>query len=283
MTKSKFLFLTAVAAFLIALFTLEPYSTYEFDTQYIVTGIVGIVIFAALIFAAYFSYSKGMLILLPVSSLLSGIASIVFSCVLYSFDFNLIFVETILILLGVLVLLLIKPQNKKVSVFLITYIAIYSIIAYMLFRYMASLSMSASFGLAVNIALVEYFFNFFSKKVRTIASYILVGVTTLATLIGFIVLLSDGIWGFASPVFFTAIIFILLGILYFLVSLLPGGKIIIERYEMNDESTITTYAVMPKEFVRALEDLQKLREAGILTDEEFQQQKNKILGGNKNV
>ena len=82
----------------------------------------------------------------------------------------------------------------------------------------------------------------------------------------------------------TAIIIILFTVAYFLINFSSFGKKFLLAFEKKDEKNdeekdILSGSMLNDTSLDKLEDLQKLHEAGILTDEEYQAQKDKILGG----
>ena len=85
------------------------------------------------------------------------------------------------------------------------------------------------------------------------------------------------------------LIVFLLGAAYFVVMLVPpckklrialdGKEVFCSENELPQTPPATAKAAVQVDPLDALEELQKLREAGVLTEEEFAAQKNKILGG----
>lgn len=127
------------------------------------------------------------------------------------------------------------------------------------------------------LILIEGFFLLFPRKVCDICFHVFIGLLTVLA----IVLLAGG---YFSTVFFTYIITLLFAALYYIVSFVPACRKFLEKFNGAEEDgpqppPAAAKAAVQVDPLDALEELQKLREAGVLTEEEFAAQKDKILGG----
>ena len=279
MSQKKFISLAAVATFLIALFTLEPYySTSDYPLyvldSYVVMGVLCVVAFLFLVFALLFSYLTEKFIVLVISTLVSGAAAIAFESVVYSFDIINCLLDAIPFIFSILVLTVLKEKNSACLAFSICVTVVYGIFAFYLY----------GLRIGINIILIGLFFTFFQKRVQKLAYLILFGVLSAVVLIALIIQFSDGADGYHSSIFFSSIVIILLGVAYFLSQFLSYGQKFITRFEApQKQEDILAPVIYSKDILQKFENLQKLHDAGILTVEEFQREKEKILGGKKNV
>lgn len=123
---------------------------------------------------------------------------------------------------------------------------------------------------------VGYFFYSFPKP-KEIPFHIIVAFFTLLSFVLFIVELCEG-----GPlgVFFYAILGMIYGILYFVINFSKKGKEILSLLNTDADVHKTEFlSNSSADGIEMLENLYKMKVEGIITEEEFQIQKDKILGG----
>ena len=299
MTKRWYLVLAAVGAFLAALFTCEPfYGEFSIGGGYIAEGILCVLAFLLLAFAVVFAFLKGKLLLLPFSTLLSCIVLVIIFIIV---EGGSIFSTILTILLALLftalsfcVCFLVKAEQRAKNRLAVLVIAVFSIATYISFYYqtplLATLGLFNSvppMGAAVAVMAIGLLFTLLKEKSSKLAFSIYIGIMALFFFASFILqIVLDGYAGGRAYKFtiFSSLIFVLLAAGYFIVSYVPACRKFLEKFNGAEEDGPQTPPAVAKAAVQvdpldALEELQKLREAGVLTEEEFAAQKNKILGG----
>lgn len=309
MTKRWYLILVAVGAFLTALFTCEPFlffTEYPLTAEggYITRGILCVLAFLFLAFAVVFSFFKDNLLFLPISTLFSCLILIASAVPAMIFaDSSAMFLYPILfsILLALLftalsfcVCFLVKAEQRAKNRLAVLVIAVFSIATYISFYYqtplLATLGLFNSvppMGAAVAVMAIGLLFTLLKEKSSKLAFSIYIGIMALFFFASFILqIVLDGYAGGRAYEFtiFSSLIFVLLAAGYFIVSFVPACRKFLEKFNGAEEDGPQTPPAVAKAAVQvdpldALEELQKLREAGVLTEEEFAAQKNKILGG----
>lgn len=139
--------------------------------------------------------------------------------------------------------------------------------------------MPSMFGVFLILIPLIYLPFYLTKNIKPAVSYTAMGIAVLLTLIDI------GTTSFSynnSAQFFGNLILVIGIITAYIVydRIMLSNK---NKTEGNPTASGKTDALSFDEKAEQLHDLQTLREAGILTEEEFQTQKQKILGGNKHV
>lgn len=297
MTKRWYLVLVAVGAFLAALFTCEPfYGEFSIGGGYIAEGILCVLAFLLLAFAVVFAFLKGKLLLLPFSTLLSCIVLVIIFIIV---EGGSIFSTILTILLALLftalsfcVCFLVKTEHKVKDRLAILVVFIFSIAAYRdhyygtsLLEVLGLLGSVLPMGAAVAVMAIGLLFTLLKETSAKLAFSVYIGIMALFFFASFILQIVFYSHGRVDRfTIFSSFIFILLAAGYFIVSFVPACRKFLEKFNGAEEDGPQTPPAAAEtaagaDPLEALEELQKLREAGVLTEEEFAAQKNKILGG----
>lgn len=307
MTKRWYLILVAVGAFLTALFTCEPFlffTEYPLTAEggYITRGTLCVLAFLFLAFAVVFSFFKDNLLFLPISTLFSCLILIASAVPAMIFaDSSAMFLYPILfsILLALLftalsfcVCFLVKTEHKVKDRLAILVVFIFSIAAYRdhyygtsLLEVLGLLGSVLPMGAAVAVMAIGLLFTLLKETSAKLAFSVYIGIMALFFFASFILQIVFYSHGRVDRfTIFSSLIFVLLAAGYFIVSYVPACRKFLEKFNGAEEDGPQTPPAVAKAAVQvdpldALEELQKLREAGVLTEEEFAAQKNKILGG----
>lgn len=297
MTKRWYLVLVAVGTFLAALFTCEPfYGELSMGGRYIAEGILCVLAFLFLAFAVAFAFLKGKLLLLPFSTLLSCIVLvIIFIIVEGGSIFSTIFTILLALLFTALsfcVCFLVKTEHKVKDRLAILVVFIFSIAAYRdhyygtsLLEVLGLLGSVLPMGAAVAVMAIGLLFTLLKETSAKLAFSVYIGIMALFFFASFILQIVFYSQGRVDRfTIFSSFIFILLAAGYFIVSFVPACRKFLEKFNGAEEVGAQTLPAAAEtaagaDPLEALEELQKLREAGVLTEEEFAAQKNKILGG----
>lgn len=298
MAKRRFLTLAAIVSFLIALLSLEPYYYYLrfgpsvslllFDSFW---G-PGLFCVAAFVITAAFialDYLKKLDFMLTIAVILNSAVAVVLQIMLYRFEIGVLIVMLPPVLFSIAALFIPARKREKLPLFSVAIASVLGILwLYFLFGGLREAAiMTGLYGVLspgiqalaapLLLILIEGFFLLFPRKVCDICFHVFIGLLTVLA----IVLLAGG---YFSTVFFTYIITLLFAALYYIVSFVPACRKFLEKFNGAEEdgpqtSPAATKAAAGVDPLDALEELQKLREAGVLTEEEFAAQKDKILGG----
>ena len=307
MTKRWYLILVAVGAFLTALFTCEPFFTHyplTAEVGYITRGILCVPAFLFLAFSVVFSFFKDNLLFLPISTLFScliliasAVSAMIFADSSAMFLYPILFSILLALLFTALsfcVYFLVKAEHRTKNRLAVLVIAVFSIATYISFYYqtplLATLGLFNSvppMGAAVAVMAIGLLFTLLKEKSSKLAFSIYIGIMALFFFASFILqIVLDGYAGGRAYEFtiFSSLIFVLLAAGYFIVSYVPACRKFLEKFNGAEEdgpqpAPAAAETAAGADPLEALEELQKLREAGVLTEEEFAAQKNKILGG----
>lgn len=279
MTKKRFLTLTAIVTFLFALMTLEVFC-YDFSSAgYTLMGIFCIIDFLLLMLAIGYCYFTEKIFVLSLSTLLSTILIIVLQ--LHNFTWVVLF-ALIPPAFSFLALFLLKRQGDPFFISNKCFIAIYTFLSFFFLQNLVDGYIVDYFVicLVTIISLLSFFFSLFKKNVQKIGLSVLFGILSVGAIVYIIMTFMDD----ETYLQCTAIIIILFTVAYFLINFSSFGKKFLLAFEKKDEKNdeekdILSGPMLNDTSLDKLEDLQKLHEAGILTDEEYQAQKDKILGG----
>lgn len=299
MAKRRFLTLAAIVSFLIALLSLEPYYYYYLRFGPSVSLLLfdsfwgpGLFCVAAFAITAAFialAYLKKLDFMLTIAVILNSAVAVVLQIMLYRFEIGVLIVMLPPVLFSVAALFIPARKKAKLPVFSVAIASVLGILwLYFLFGGLREAAiMTGLYGVLspgiqalaapLLLILIEGFFLLFPRKVCDICFHVFIGLLTVLA----IVFLAGGDF---STVFFTYIITLLFAALYYIVSFVPACRKFLEKFNGAEEDGPQTPPAAAKAAVQAdpldaLEELQKLREAGVLTEEEFAAQKNKILGG----
>ena len=277
MARKKYSLAVMIALWLLALYTC-------FKNLSLATIICIILLTALLVAALEVLHFKNLSIFLHIASGLSALYTIIFAEYTEGAD---ILIAVILCIFYILVQFLLKnEQNTKND-----NLYLYGVI---LFAILCVLSDSIVLG-RVEVDLFIGFFSigaifiaalygllFYKVKLKPFIAYISIGLCLVLTIGSLFVnyRYSDGytkytIWDMFPTEFFIQLV-------------LLGGYILFDVLRKKVPAKSAEAApgqAEPSldEKLAQLEELQTLREAGVLTEEEFQTQKQKILGGNKHV
>lgn len=299
MAKRRFLTLAAIVSFLIALLSLEPYYYYYLRFGPSVSLLLfdsfwgpGLFCVAAFAITAAFialAYLKKLDFMLTIAVILNSAVAVVLQIMLYRFEIGVLIVMLPPVLFSVAALFIPARKKAKLPVFSVAIASVLGILwLYFLFGGLREAAiMTGLYGVLspgiqalaapLLLILIEGFFLLFPRKVCDICFHVFIGLLTVLA----IVFLAGGDF---STVFFTYIITLLFAALYYIVSFVPACRKFLEKFNGAEEVGTQTLpaaaeAAAGADPLEALEELQKLREAGVLTEEEFAAQKNKILGG----
>lgn len=299
MAKRRFLTLAALCSFILVLFILEPiiisepwYPWYENADSYIAMGIIAIVDFLLLGLALWLGNTNEKLtLLLPASSVLSFIAGLIIgSVVKYGFFMTVDYVTLgLTAVISVVGFFVVKKDARGKSFFSIIVLSVMGLFGATIFNWVFPMFMAIHPGFFLCIVLLACLFNLLPQKGWFISHLTLVAALSIVALIPVFVNVADSVSPFLYTVFFMELIVFLLGAAYFVVMLVPpckklrialdGKEVFCSEKELPQPPPATAKAAVQVDPLDALEELQKLREAGVLTEEEFAAQKNKILGG----
>ncbi len=284
MAQKRFLVAANLASLLITglLFTLfGPLSVYdEFlldDIDYMITGILFALAFLFSAVSIYIFIANKKRLIMGISTICSAIISLLIPILCWNVSFLfiiiLVLVAAVPCVLFFLAIKFVKEDNSKG-----------------LFQLLASFMFCALFCLlpyrilsvvGIITALIGYFF-YSMPKLKKLPFHIITVVFMIAGLGTLIIeIAEEGPLG----VFFFSALSVILGIFYFVVSYSAMGKkfsaALAELLCGAKETENGVSDQLSKDQILNLQSLQKLREAGVLTEEEFQEQKNKILGGDR--
>ena len=298
MAKRRFLTLAAIVSFLIALLSLEPYYYYLrfgpsvslllFDSFW---G-PGLFCVAAFVITAAFialDYLKKLDFMLTIAVILNSAVAVVLQIMLYRFEIGVLIVMLPPVLFSIAALFIPARKREKLPLFSVAIASVLGILwLYFLFGGLREAAiMTGLYGVLspgiqalaapLLLILIEGFFLLFPRKVCDICFHVFIGLLTVLA----IVFLAGGDF---STVFFIYIITLLFAALYYIVSFVPACRKFLEKFNGAEADgpqppPAVAKAAAGVDPLDALEELQKLREAGVLTEEEFAAQKDKILGG----
>lgn len=292
MTKRWYLILVAVGVFLTALFTCEPFFTeYPLTAEgsYITGGILCVLAFLFLVFAVVFAFLKEKLLLLPFSTLLSCIVPVVIFIVAEVPWMSSILLALLFTVLSVCVCFLAKAEHKTKNRLAVLVITVFSIATYIGYIYgtpllnaLGLINSVPPMGAAVAVLAIGLLFTLLKEKSSKLAFSIYIGIMALFFFASFILQIIA--IGFYIYTIFSSLIFVLLAAGYYIASYVPACRKFLEKFNGAEEDgpqppPAAAKAAAGVDPLDALEELQKLREAGVLTEEEFAAQKDKILGG----
>lgn len=299
MAKRRFLTLAAIVSFLIALLSLEPYYYYYLRFGPSVSLLLfdsfwgpGLFCVAAFVITAAFialAYLKKLDFMLTIAVILNSAVAVVLQIMLYRFEIGVLIVMLPPVLFSIAALFIPARKREKLPLFSVAIASVLGILwLYFLFGGLREAAiMTGLYGVLspgiqalaapLLLILIEGFFLLFPRKVCDICFHVFIGLLAVLA----IVLLAGG---YFSTVFFTYIITLLFAALYYIVSFVPACRKFLEKFNGAEEDgpqppPAAAKAAAGVDPLDALEELQKLREAGVLTEEEFAAQKDKILGG----
>lgn len=291
MAKRRFLTLAAIFSCLSVLFqiTFDLVSTGDVDV-YLAMAVIYSIDLLLLFPVLWFGNTKEkLMILLPISAALSfvvgAVIQIVFLVVESCFDLVGTISSLLIAATSFVGYFLIKQETETKSFFSTLILGLFGLTGI----FVGDLNAA---GLLLWVFLMGFFFKGFPEKIRFIGHLVLVGILTalsiLLIIIELIVLIPNGRFNMSAALFIELTMF-LLGVAYFAFALIPSckklcvilngtGAVHAEK-EQASAPPAAAKAAAGVDPLDALEELQKLREAGALTEEEFAAQKNKILGG----
>lgn len=299
MAKRRFLTLAAIVSFLIALLSLEPYYYYYLRFGPSVSLLLfdsfwgpGLFCVAAFVITAAFialAYLKKLDFMLTIAVILNSAVAVVLQIMLYRFEIGVLIVMLPPVLFSIAALFIPARKREKLPLFSVAIASVLGILwLYFLFGGLREAAiMTGLYGVLspgiqalaapLLLILIEGFFLLFPRKVCDICFHVFIGLLAVLA----IVLLAGG---YFSTVFFTYIITLLFAALYYIVSFVPACRKFLEKFNGAEADgpqppPAAAKAAVQVDPLDALEELQKLREAGVLTEEEFAAQKDKILGG----
>lgn len=285
MTKKTYTIAVAGMLFLLALYLFLT------DVYYTIFGLTGILILAVVLFLGlYFLFFGNKSWILHIFAGLALIYNILYATIYsayYDLDLIALLLTCFLALAYLLAQFLLQekkkaPDNDK---FYLLGVILFSILAAGLCTFGGgAISFSLNlFTLFAVLLFLIYFLLYSLIPLKSPAAYIVIGCDAILTIVRLCMITAFG--SQTSTLRFCGILLIWL--------LALGGYILFDIMSRSDtESKFGTAPVSTKNHpnavsfeakVKKVEDLQTLRENGILSEEEFQAQKNKILGGNNHV
>ena len=280
MAKKKFLCIMNLMSFLLLVLTFGQYgfafagSEFLLDSSlYIVSGILCVIAFIFSVIAIYYFFKKESDFFLSISTVVSNVFSFFMPILLLIIHGYADIISMLLTLLfsGVTCLLYFLGKKKFGETNSNLKYHLFSAIFYG-FLYLVYLG-----ALGIVIWMIGYFFYAFPKPKR-LPFHIIVAFFTVVSFVLFIIeLVEEGPLG----VFFYAVFGLIYGILYFILNFLKKGKEVLSLF--NDNAFMTSTTEKPSssstDEIEMLENLYRMKVNGILSEEEFQTQKDKILGG----
>lgn len=284
MAQRRFLVAANLASLFITglLFTLfGPLSSYdEFlldDFDYVITGILFALAFLFSAVSIYIFIANKKRLAMGISTIFSAIISLLIPILCWNVSFLfvliLVLVAAVPCVLFFLAIKFVKEDSSKgLFQLLVSFIfcALFCLLPYRILS-----------AVGIITALIGYFF-YSMPKLKKLPFHIITVIFMIAGLGTLIIEIAE-----EGPlvVFFFSALSIIVGVFYFVVSYSATGKkfsaALAELLCGAKETENGVSDQLSKDQILNLQSLQKLREAGVLTEEEFQEQKNKILGGDR--
>lgn len=272
MARKKYSLAVMFALWLLALCTCFAYVSWA--------AIICVVLMTALFVAAlWMLYFKNNMLLMHITVALTAVSILVlYTIMLYS---NILGNAIAAMLLGIFYLLaqfLLKTEHvNRNDKFYLYGVILFAVLYVLLDDFIVGNPSSISYTSAAAVLVASlYSLLFYKIKLRPFAAYIAIGLYAVLTIILWVSYYRYYV-GYGIPLMELLIQLVLLGG-YILFDVLRK-KVPAKSAEAAPGQTEPSL----DEKLARLEELQTLREAGVLTEEEFQTQKQKILGGNKHV
>ncbi len=275
MARKNYSLAVMFALWLLALCTCFTYVSWA--------AIICVVLLTALFVAAlWMLYFKNNMLLMHITVALTAVSILVlFIIMLDIFGRNILGSAIAAMLLGIFYLLaqfLLKTEHvNRNDKFYLYGVILFAVLYVLLDDFIVGNPSSISYTSAAAVLVAAlYSLLFYKIKLRPFAAYIAIGLYAVLTIILWVSYYRYYV-GYGIPLMKLLIQLVLLGG-YILFDVLRK-KVPAKSAEAAPEQTEPSL----DEKLAQLEELQTLREAGVLTEEEFQTQKQKILGGNKHV
>lgn len=246
-------------------------------------AIICVVLLTALFVAAlWMLYFKNNMLLMHITVALTAVSILVlFIIMLYIFGSNVLGSAIAAMLLGIFYLLeqfLLKTEHvNRNDKFYLYGVILFAVLYVLLDDFIVGNPSSISYTSAAAVLVAAlYSLLFYKIKLRPFAAYIAIGLYAVLTII---------LW----VSYYRYYVGYGISLMELLIQLLLlGGYILFDVLRKkvpakSAEAALGQTEPSLDEKLARLEELQALREAGVLTEEEFQTQKQKILGGNKHV
>lgn len=271
MARKNYSLAVMIALWLLALCTCFTFAYVSW------AAIICVVLLTALFVAAlWMLYFKNNMLLMHITVALTAVSILVlFIIMLYIFGSNVLGSAIAAMLLGIFYLLaqfLLKTEHdNRNDKFYLYGVILFAVLYVLLDDFIVGNPSSISYTSAAAVLVAAlYSLLFYKIKLRPFAAYIAIGLYAVLTIIMWVSY-------YSIPLMELLIQLLLLGG-YILFDVLRK-KVPAKSAEAAPGQTEPSL----DEKLARLEELQTLREAGVLTEEEFQTQKQKILGGNKHV
>ena len=281
MAKKKYLICLTVLSFIVMMFTsvlIALFAYHDSDIPYetinMISGIGSVLGILVLLFGIFFYlYTDKRFILniaTPLFCLISMICWIIYADGYADMDFMAgFFLDVGLCALYFMGLFLIKENSGPYNLFGLT--VLFGFVAIPLFLFLSAGTLWF-FTIAVLSALLGYFFYALGYRFR-ISMHIFIGIGAAGALF---IAIAFNWWSLGRAwVIFTFIVILLTAIIYYLVFTSFGKRLLADLRDRQEAKGKTRQAT--KNDLDAIYDLYTLYKAGILTDEEYQSKKAKIL------
>ena len=276
MARKNYSLAVMIALWLLALCTCFAYVSWA--------ALICVVLLTALFVAAlWMLYFKNNMLLMHITVALTAVSILVlFIIMLDIFGSNILGSAIAAMLLGIFYLLaqfLLKTEHvNRNNKFYLYGVILFAVLYVLLDDFIVGGSSGAIGYTSAAAVLVAALYSllFYKIKLRPFAAYIAIGLYAVLTIILWVSYYRYYV-GYGIPLMELLIQLVLLGG-YILFDVLRK-KVPAKSAEAAPGQTEPSL----DEKLAQLEELQTLREAGVLTEEEFQTQKQKILGGNKHV
>ena len=276
MARKKYSLAVMFALWLLALYTWFAYVSWA--------ALICVVLLTALFVAAlWMLYFKNNMLLMHITVALTAVSILVlFIIMLDIFGSNILGSAIAAMLLGIFYLLaqfLLKTEHvNRNNKFYLYGVILFAVLYVLLDDFIVGGSSGAIGYTSAAAVLVAALYSllFYKIKLRPFAAYIAIGLYAVLTIILWVSYYRYYV-GYGIPLMELLIQLVLLGG-YILFDVLRK-KVPAKSAEAAPGQTEPSL----NEKLAQLEELQTLREAGVLTEEGFQTQKQKILGGNKHV
>lgn len=284
MVKKRFSFLASFFAVVAMMLALESFYWRMQNTGYIICGIFSVLIVLFWVLSAYFFFVKEKNFLLHGSVLLCLVLVNIIRAI---YDYPIVVIVLLSLVFFAIYLggyFLIKEDSVlKMNLQFFDFCCCCLGSYFVLSRFWGANEIA--FMISSVVLLSGYLLNSLPKT-KKFGLHILIGLVTAAACALLVAdLVSEG-----SDFLFISIVFVLNGCAYFVLFFSKKGRSILNTFDkffvsdnIRAETEKPEKQKITANYIERLRSLQKLREAGVLTDEEFQREKEKILGGKKNV
>lgn len=294
MAKKRYLTITSILTFIIMVVVFEPniyyYGNLKSTALYIIMGIILILFLGFLIFSNYVLYVKDKSSLLHIYTPIACLYILIGHIIIGRYNVAgiiLLVVLPVLALCGLYFLgnRLLSEYASNIRPFHFLSVLFFNALL-LVFFYSSFGGLFLGFIIISIITLTGYLLYLLPKN--EIGFHIIIGLYMVAAIVLFFVELFNYIWTYdfnnVSGCLFIPLIVIIYGSLYFVLCFSRQGKHFISKFALLFANSATQIQQKQKtssilDHIDELEALKKLLDEKLLTEEEFQAQKDKILGG----